>query len=428
MIAHFSVENFYSIKDKQSINFFSNIHGAESEDSLMPGRNIIENEPAILPVIGIFGANASGKTNLLNALNMFVNLYTSGSTENFPHKKKSMEKSLFISPFLLDKKSSSLPTKFEILIALNNIFYEYTIHVLKDVIQLEKLEIIENEKPILIFSRTKQSNDKIVWDINSKGIKDKSLYENILGATGHLKESKLFMSYLAETFDWNLITHFDRFINMTSVPYFHDKSIPAVLHDYTMEKLKNKEHREIVSSFLSLFDAGIVGLEFKNDILFSKHLSEDGEGDLLNFSFESQGVKQLLTLSTLILSSLAFGKMVLIDEIDAHLHPHISIMLLKIFQSKQSNPHNAQLIFTSHDMQLMDSELMRREQIYISNRGNLGASTYICLGDIKGLRKDKRLNKAYLEGYFSGVPILHNEDRFLYNVMKFAESYRNGIF
>lgn len=426
MIAYFSVENFYSIADKQEINFFAKSHASELKDlDGEIGRRVIEGEDAILPVVGIFGANASGKTNLLNALDILIEIYTHGGPEEFSEFGVGYRNQII--PFKFDESYADKPTTFEIILAIDNSFLEYTISFHRNIIVQESLVIITNKKPQKVFER-KLKDKSIKWVIGEDFFKNKNEAELILQSSKNLKGSKLFLKYIAETFNYEVITKIDRYIQRSSVGFFHEHTTSMILDNYVNKIInKNDDKKSAIVSFLSMFDTGIIDLKLTNNKLFSVHSMSDGKNLLLDFNLESQGIKQLKKLSTLILNSLSTGRLLVIDEIDAHLHHHLSSKVIKLYQSRISNPLNAQLVFASHDVQLMDVDLIKREQIYISSRSKIGKTSYICLGNLKGLRKDRKLSKSYMEGVFSGVPILDSDERFYFKVSSLAKLYNGDV-
>ena len=122
---------------------------------------------------------------------------------------------------------------------------------------------------------------------------------------------------------------------------------------------------------------------------------------------ESTGTLKLLAIGGLILEALYEGQLLIIDELDKSLHPKLTRALINIFQNPRKNPNNAQLIFATHDVSLLDSIKFRRDQIWIVEKEFHGSSSIYSLSDIAGVRKDVPFDKWYLEGRFGGTPVIN---------------------
>ena len=125
-------------------------------------------------------------------------------------------------------------------------------------------------------------------------------------------------------------------------------------------------------------------------------------------SWESEGTKKLFLMTPFIILSLKFGKPLIIDEFESKLHPLMTKGIIKIFNSKEYNPKNSQLIFTTHDTNFLKENLLRRDQICIVDKDSKGCSTIKTLVEIKGVRNDASYDKDYLNGVYGGIPFLHN--------------------
>jgi AAA15 family ATPase/GTPase len=137
---------------------------------------------------------------------------------------------------------------------------------------------------------------------------------------------------------------------------------------------------------------------FKND-------KEDGEIDF-KLADESMGTGKLLVLGGIILAALAEKQVLLIDEMDNSLHPKLTKVLVKLFNDPVTNPKRAQLIFTSHEVSLLDNDLFRRDQVWLAEKEYQGYSHYYTLADIAGVRKDTPLEKWYMSGRFGATPVI----------------------
>jgi hypothetical protein len=141
----------------------------------------------------------------------------------------------------------------------------------------------------------------------------------------------------------------------------------------------------------------------------TQHPLFDGEEEIgnefLKIEDESFGTQKFLAIGSLILDTLSDGGIILIDELDKGLHPHLTRILINLFNSKVNNPNNAQLIFATHDSTLLDNEILRRDQICFVDKGYEGGSVLYKLSDIKGVRKDIPIDRWYLSGRFKAIPV-----------------------
>lgn len=138
---------------------------------------------------------------------------------------------------------------------------------------------------------------------------------------------------------------------------------------------------------------------------YDKNGKETEKESLDFFGEESEGTQQMFTLSAPFIDTLENGKILFIDEIDASLHPLLSQYLISIFNSKEKNPNNAQLIFTTHDVSLLKEEFLRRDQIYFTDKNKFGATELFSLANISE-RKGVDFSKRYLEGRYSALPYI----------------------
>ncbi|MBK8627426.1 MAG: ATP-binding protein [Saprospiraceae bacterium] len=160
-------------------------------------------------------------------------------------------------------------------------------------------------------------------------------------------------------------------------------------------KYKDKDKLEISSKNNPFQVFGIHDV-YKNESIIGD--------EYLPFANESTGTQSLYVLGGKILSILESGGVLAIDELDTSLHPFITKMIVMIFQNKNLNPKNAQLIFTTHDVTLLDRDLIRRDQIWISEKDEKGVSDLYSLQDFDGVREDTPFDKWYLAGKFGGLP------------------------
>jgi len=138
----------------------------------------------------------------------------------------------------------------------------------------------------------------------------------------------------------------------------------------------------------------------------------------LELEKESSGTNRLLAVGGLILEALSDGTTFVLDELERSLHPHLTRIIIEMFNDPRTNPNNAQLIFATHDISILSSEFFRRDQIWFAEKDEKGNSSFYSLGDLKGVRKDVPFHKYYMKGLFGGIPNVNFYD-FDFNIKKY---------
>ena len=426
MIIEFAVTNFRSIKDRQVMSF--EIDGqigksCLSDQIITPidkshGRNLIKSSI-------IYGANASGKSNILKALDALISIVENSTDFKLDKSIPNYE------PFKLDRQYLKKPTIFEIdFIAKDTRRYFYEISFDNSKIISEKLLYYElNKKSTstsILFIRSE--NNDIHYGDSYRGKRDFSLNPNqlLLSKAGvddipAFKEAyRFFSTYIlyapAQT------TQFDeQMLRITERIFNNDE--------------KEISLREAIISIVKASDTGINKIFIQDDsskIKFDEDVSDDEKEKVLShfklriktkhplyengvevgestfdLSDESTGTMKLLGLSGLVVSALKIGAVVVIDELDKNLHPLLTRMIIGLFHNPIINKNNAQLIFSTHDVSLIDRELFRRDQITLVNKDLEGKTEIVRLSDFKGISKITPLSKWYMAGMFKGIPAIN---------------------
>ncbi|MCK4258721.1 MAG: ATP-binding protein [Halanaerobiales bacterium] len=407
MLLEFSVENFLSIKERETFSMFS-----LSEDDSLPYNcfttKAVKDEKILKSAI-IFGANASGKTNLLKSLQFIVKFIRNS------HKRQKGDLTGVI-PFKMSKDCLSKPSSFEITFAYENIKYTYSFKANKDVILEESLYYYPNDIKSLVFDRKNIKNFTFGLDHEEQNILSSRTLENIL--------------YLSSSTQWNYektSRAFEWFIRKIEVFIDHDQ---ASWREYTAEKISEKsKFYHIVRKILSKADVGITDIistvidcekddnllnyfEDKKNIQITT-FHNVGDGNNLNkikfdFNEESEGTKKLFDLLGPIIDILENGKTLVIDELDLHLHSQLVRSLIELFHTPETNPHNAQLIFSTHNSNLLNLNIFRRDQIWFTEKNpNIGATELYSLGDFDYV-ENENIEKGYLAGRFGAIPVLED--------------------
>jgi AAA15 family ATPase/GTPase len=413
MLIEFSVENFRSFKDRVTLS----LEATKYDNKKLPNNHVTIGELDLLKSSVIFGPNASGKSNVINAMSIMRKIVEfsvqSGVKRNYA--------------FLLDSDSSRKPTEFEIKFLAKDVIYKYGFKFEENLVVGEWLYCSKNisgSKESLMFLRELQ---KI--EAHGKYKKESSL---IIEAN-KTRKNALFLPTVAQ---------FNGTISLQIMDWFAYLNAFSCLHDlndyesYTIKRLKNREETEKIANFIKLADFGISSIEFneitiddlkKNKInLAKKFINDISEEQLSNiqtlhpkydeqkeflkfekfdFKDESDGTQSFIKLAGAIFEVIENGEILVIDEFDSSFHPKMTEQLVKLFNSDR-NTKNAQLIFTTHNTNLLSQKLFRRDQIWFTEKNNYGESSLFSLVDF-GVRKDASLEKNYLNGKYGAIPYIN---------------------
>jgi AAA15 family ATPase/GTPase len=422
MLLELKVKNFRSIMEWQSFSMLAGKKVNERQDNLFSKEGY-----SVLSSAVVYGRNASGKSNLLNAFSALQNLVIRSSSYKVDKKIPYFE------PYKLDSSFITQPTEFYIdFIAKDNIRYIYEIGVNSNDVEYEILKFYPKSQPATLFERRKGSDIKYGEYLTGKkkDIEDK-LYANqlFLSKVGTdklevLKEAYLFFSnymYVSSLhdsrYDEVLIQIFTNKMAKNEVPHFKENinrlmkvadtgidCINITEEDIDIgklpEEMSDTEKQDLVERFKHKIRT--VHKKFKRD-------EEDGTVEF-KLHEESTGTIKLLAIGGLILEALADGQVLIVDELDKSLHPKLTKALINIFGSKKRNPNSAQLIFATHDVSLLDNELFRRDQIWFAEKEYEGCSHYYAVSDISGVRANSPFGKYYISGRLGATPVINDND------------------
>ncbi|WP_396152795.1 ATP/GTP-binding protein [Flavobacterium sp.] len=403
----------------------------------------IKSGTSVLKTAAIYGANASGKSNLVNSINYLKEIVTNDDVDILvPLSKR----------FRLDENYKTKPTTFRIEFTYKDVHYDYALEIEKGKIKEEWLyEIIsiEKEKEILLFER---KNNKVTFgEYFYKNKIDISYIEKFLSKELSEKQCALNAMYDRIDGDEKIDNAFDAFGNILIVtPQTYNSIYPFSI----MSNLHSKEFAENIlknsNTGIEKLDVQVIEAEkffsyddedFKQDlidklenkisdenennknvsfftrnefytinksegkylvsILKTKHFNSDS---LFEFNEESDGTNRLFELIPAFDGLTSEGNMVyIIDELERSLHPILAKELLHLFVNN-SKP-NSQLIFTTHETHLLDLDLLRQDEIWFTEKKIDGSSSFYPLSDYKP-REDKNIRNGYLEGRYGGIPFL----------------------
>lgn len=396
MLCQFTVKNYKSIRDEVTFDMQAAAI-SEHEDRIIRDKD----GEIFLPVFAIYGPNGGGKSNVLEALHTLAvkvlrPLYATGDNE----ERIFLQKKMIIEPFAFSEETKSEPTEFEIFFRTELAEYRYILHVKREVVVDERLDRVKMDtgRRSALFERGEE--------IILKGAFAK------LKISDELSETLPLLSYLGITYKKNEV--------VKDVLEWFEYGIDFLNYGNPMEELRmavssSEAVKHLMLQMIQEMDLDIVDFRVVKDEndridVYTKHMVEGRETEL-NLLEESSGTKKLFGLMPFIADSLLSGTTLVIDELDAKIHPVLLRHIIMMFSNMSINKKKAQLIFTSHDLSTMNSEVFRRDEIWFVAKGNSQNSQLYSLVEFKNekgesVRKDAKFDKQYLEGKYGADPYL----------------------
>ena len=394
MLCQFSFRNYKSYRTETTFDFQAASIPEFSETLLAD-----EKGGALLPVGVIYGPNGGGKTNLLLALSCLIStvvkpihdLEKSRQDVIIQHKVGCM-------PFLFDEDSRNRPTEFEIYFRQKKNEFRYCLSLLNDEIISESLywRAIGGMRTGTVFEREKE-----VIHLGAK--------INKAGINRSVNPKMPYLSFLAINYDIPLIAEVQRWFESCIIRNYANPTVDRQVMISQDEKVRSR-----IIQALNDLDIDIADYRFSEEEkkLYTQRVVA-GKSYELQFDDESDGTKKLIAALPVILLALREGRLVIIDELDAKLHPKLLRYIISLFKNRRLNQNGAQLLFTSHDMATMKNTIFRRDEIWFAAVNENNESEIYSLYEIR--REDhERVNntaaydKQYLEGRYGADPYLSN--------------------
>lgn len=420
MILEVNIENYRSFKEKVTLTLVA-------EPSKSKGDNVFtqklvgwKDEVRILKTALIYGANASGKTNILRCLFEVINL--------IGRSNLSVGDEIDIyDPYLFSSITKDKPVNFSIVfVGKDNIKYKYELSYTSKEIVKEILSYFPRGKSKNLYSRIVKDGDKI------HGVKsgDELNHKNI-----EVFNNQTILSKFGKDIPHQIIS--EVYVYLMSIEVINacnSRKVTSLKNEVTRTLLKQEVLKNKMNELLTFANTGINELfikEVSNDQLnLPEEMDEEQKKQILNkFKYvvgavhdtygddnkkvgldilpldeESHGTKNLYSLGGKILQALESGSILFIDEIETGLHPFLSKLLISLFQNKRINKYNSQLIFTTHDTNLLDRNLFRKDQFWFAEKNDAGVTDLYSLQDFNDVREDTPFDKWYMAGKFGGVP------------------------
>lgn len=405
MLIRFSFKNFKSFKNENCLDM-------EATSLKEHEYNVAKTENGeYLKVSAIYGANASGKTNVLQAFDYMKKriLVSDDSKKNSPIDEEN------IYSFMINNAPIALEVE---ILAKNNKIYKYGFEVLKDTIISEWLFEKRVNKFYAIFERennnVSMTPNKISDLVN---IDERTLFLNIYSKIDRNNED------FSNVYDW--------FVNSMYLDLGNPNFERFINNRVSLKILSDENYKKELLKFIKTFDSGIEGIRTTPDSIKAVksnngiidievlHRGENGELKALPFYLESNGTRKMFHLFDFFMDALKNGMVLFVDELDAKLHPLLTRYIINLFHNSQTNIGNGQLIYSTHDTVNLNKETFRRDEIWFAEKDKDGISEIYALSDYileddknagKKVRNDATYNKDYLTGRYGAIPVLEEFD------------------
>ena len=384
MLISFKFSNYKSFKNEVEFSMEPLTNNGEVDNVIETG---YKKSPVVYRTSAIFGANASGKSSFIHSVAYFQGLMEISYLKRF---NEQME----VPAYKLSEQNKNSTFEFEFI--KNQTAYRYFVELNDNGIVKEEAyytELEEDKREKCLFKRTSEDFNSpygLDKEIAKQTIKTRLLVSELVNNRNNQDQ------HILDIYNWIMD------IDILSIDY------KDVLRDKILSSKSNLQKK---AEFLRKADIPITKLIVNRDGLYSTHKSEDGQEITFDFMLEeSDGTQMLLCLSEDIFWVLDKGSVLFIDELDNSLHPHLVKYLVDLFNSPQTNPKGAQLIFTSFAHYLMDGEHLTRDQIWFTSKENGYSSELYSLSDFKQIKRRKgTFYNEYMYGIFGAVPHINGD-------------------
>ncbi|MBX2998800.1 MAG: ATP-binding protein [Caldilineaceae bacterium] len=422
MLVEFSVANYRSFRNQVTLSMVASALKAKYPELDEKNLFTAPGDVNLLTSAAIYGANASGKSNLIAAFH-FMRQFVINSPKN-TERTGGIE----AEPFRLDPQTVGEPSFFEVVFIADGKRYRYGFEVTREKVEAEWLYVVPTSREAKLFER---EGDDI-----SLGERFRAEGRDLIDRT---RPNALFLSVVAQ---------FNGEVAQTVLEWFRSVGIATGLSDmgmrlFTQQQLLDGHLAEEIAALMQRFDLGIEDLLVEkvppSSPLLPAHASAEMHTILEPFldlvatgervavrtihrrvdelgqtgteifdldEHESEGTKKLFAMSGPLVETLRNGEVLVVDELDARLHPLLTREIVKLFNDPETNPHHTQLIFATQDTNLLDNRLLRRDQIWFVEKDRQGASHLYSLAEFK-VRNDASYEKEYMQGRFGAIPFLN---------------------
>lgn len=397
MLVEFSVGNFLSFRDIQTLNLQAAKIRSRFEE--VDRENVFQaaGDLSLLKTKAIFGANASGKSNAIKALVSMLAIIREGLKDEEALSKRVM-------PFWFKEENLHQPSFFQIVFILEGVQYRYGFEASRDRIHSEWLFGKPLREP-KVRERYFFTREGMETSVNEMQFKEGA---RLLENAPLFRENSLFLAVSAAfngPLSQKLLTFF-----RTGISSVSGLNEGGALGHLAVRAMSNPAFVERATHLLQAIDPGILKISVEDEqvLIYRHRYDADGRAKeqipLLLLEAEGEGTKKLFHLSPLLFAVLKNGAILFIDELDARMHPSLTRKVVELFHAETTNPRHAQLVFVTHDSNLLDARLLRRDQISFARKDSAGATELYSLVEYKGVRNDASFEKDYLMGKYAAVP------------------------
>ncbi len=402
MLVQFTFDNFRSVRDSVSFSMISGTHNT---------LNVFEEHSLkLLSSAVIYGANASGKSNVLKAFDFMKSMVLNAqkvfqSTDHLSHD-----------PFRLSTETDCASSSFEIIFIHQGIKYRYGFEADMTTVFSEWL-----------FSTSLKGKESKLF---FRDIESKEFYIN----SNRFKEGKNIKVLPNSLFLWKCDQNGGK-ISASILEWFKQINYLNVMHPtsymaYTLSQMNNPEFKSEMIKLLSIADLGIQDVQIEENDGISTEIEKRSSPDELKeilgvkamhhkydatnnviglekFDFssdESEGTKKYFSLSAPFIDTLKNGKILIVDELDASLHPMLTIALISLFNHPQINTKKAQIIFATHDTNLLNQRLFHKSQVWFTEKDKYGCTHLTSLVEYKNVQPSDNIEKHYIQGKYGAIP------------------------
>lgn len=405
MILEFSVSNYLSFKDKVTFSMLANAYNGLDDNY------ITIDDRKILKTSAIYGANASGKSNLFKILTTVVLMLRNSNNSDINSK-------LPLVPFKLDEEMVNKPSEFEIKFIVDNIRYVYGFSADTNQVYEEYLYYYPNGRETKIFDRINineysytQKDEKILKEIERKNSHNKFFLAT--ATTWNFEKTRPAYDFLTS----GIGTCFNiEELKITAFNIYEKEG--EKLKEFALDFLKKSDFNieDYKLSKIDLPSELIVNIPdlFKKDLpekpkVFQVLFKHKGSDNYLSIDEESLGTQIIFAFIPFIADTFNNRKVLIIDELDKSLHPFLVQYIVEMFNNPEINSNGSQLIFNTHDTNLLDLNILRRDQIWFTEKNSdNGESDLYSLSDFS-VRKKENVEKGYLLGRYGAIPFIQND-------------------
>jgi len=390
MLIEFTIGNFKSFRDKTTFSMIA--ANLKSDDIVLDEDNVVpvKKDLRLLKSVAVYGANASGKSNLGLALRFMRDFVLDSARE------ASTPAGFGLEPFLLNWETPEQPSFFEMVFLLDGVQFRYGFESDESHVISEWLFHVPKTKEVSLFVREGQE------------ISVRTGFKEGKGLEARTRPEALFLSVLAL---------FNGAVSNQIQDWFDSLAVTTGLQDddfrtNTLEQLNDPELRRQIVGLIQDLDFGIDDLLVHKEQIYTSYYLRRPPADPKDAvtmgldTHASQGTRKMVAMAGPLRAVLANGQTMFVDELDARLHPLMTRRIIELFHSSLTNPKGAQLIFATHDTNLLDKSLFRRDQIWFAEKDQQGATHLASLAEYRGVRNDAAYEQRYLEGRYGAIPLL----------------------